>query len=194
MQFGLKQAGEEGGDCEDGQAPARRRRRGKAKAKAEPKAKPKASGKAKAKAKGSKSPAAAVDPESAPNPAGESMPSPEPKAKAKAKARGKAAARKRPAAHVETEKFQKKGPFEKEELVMKDDVNRMDTKCFAKRKRPNGYFAGLKWDALRDAFVQKIRPHLSTYSAHEDWFVQGCSFPDWDRSRSQLHDHSFYFS
>lgn len=42
-------------------------------------------------------------------------------------------------------------------------------KCFAKRRRPStsGAFSQIKWDAMRQAFQQKVQPLLSTYSAHE---------------------------
>ena len=41
-------------------------------------------------------------------------------------------------------------------------------KCFAKRRRPSGTFPSMKWDSMRQAFQQKVKPLLSTYSAHED--------------------------
>ena len=43
-------------------------------------------------------------------------------------------------------------------------------KCFAKRRRPSGQFTSLKWDSLRSAFEQKVKPLLESYSAHEDRF------------------------
>lgn len=44
-------------------------------------------------------------------------------------------------------------------------------KCFAKRRRPSGQFTKLKWDSLRSAFEQKVKPLLDSYSAHEDCFL-----------------------
>lgn len=50
-------------------------------------------------------------------------------------------------------------------------------KCFAKRRRPTNPVSLCKWDCIRQAFMEKIRPLLTTYSAHEDCFISkivGC--------------------
>ena len=46
--------------------------------------------------------------------------------------------------------------------------------CFARRKRPTSKFGGVKWDAIRQAFQQKVKPLLKSYSAFEDhgWIKQ----------------------
>ena len=57
---------------------------------------------------------------------------------------------------------------EKGEKGGKGEVKKL--KCFAKRRRPTTQsFGQLKWDALHTAFEQKIKPHLKSYSAHEDY-------------------------
>ena len=43
---------------------------------------------------------------------------------------------------------------------------------FARRVAPKGEFAKKKWEVLRDCFVQTIKPHLTHYSAHEDFLAQ----------------------
>jgi len=38
---------------------------------------------------------------------------------------------------------------------------------FARRYKPSSSFGAAKWDAIRNAFVAEIKPHLSKFSEHE---------------------------
>ena len=49
--------------------------------------------------------------------------------------------------------------------------------CFARRKCPSSTNGKAKWMALRDAFEGRIKPHLKTYSAHEDF--NSFKWPSW---------------
>ena len=40
---------------------------------------------------------------------------------------------------------------------------------WARRRRPKSEAGALKWDTLRAVFTEVIRPHLSVFSAHEDF-------------------------
>lgn len=40
--------------------------------------------------------------------------------------------------------------------------------CFARRKCPSTTSGKAKWQALRDTFNDKVKPHLTAYSEHED--------------------------
>lgn len=46
-------------------------------------------------------------------------------------------------------------------------------KCFARRRRPAGELAAVKWDGIREAFNVQIKPHLSSFSAHE---ARSCTY------------------
>lgn len=88
-----------------------------------------------------------------------------PKAKAKASASGKKKAK-----LVEKKDKDKAKKEVEEDNKEKDngkiEKNEVKLKCFAKRRRPTR--DPLRWDALRHAFQLRIKPHLTTYSAHED--------------------------
>ena len=199
MQFSLKKATTDGDECPDGQKPAKSKRgrklsaNPKAKAKSTAKkaakntknaenpktpktrkhaTKPKASPKAKGTKRGKMSevdhetdgvgvpvgepePSKPLNKRAKPDsvPTGESS-------SAKTKPGRRTASGEQVAKKVEkTEKGEKGGKGEVKKL-----------KCFAKRRRPTTQsFGQLKWDALHTAFEQKIKPHLKSYSAHEDY-------------------------
>ena len=170
-QLELKQASkDEDGECADGQKPAKvpRGRKPKngpktaAKAKAKAVARAKASARAKAKA--------AV------------------KAKAEDRKTAKSRARKNQAADpgdaasvpgpaAEPKRRQKKakhaaGPEVDRAVAAADAAKevpgRGKCKCFAKRRMPSTPFQRDKFVAIRAAFESKIKPLLTTFSAHED--------------------------
>lgn len=169
-QLDLKQASkDEDGSCADGQKPAKAPRGRKPKTggpKAAAKARAKAAAKAKAKAKVSA----------------------EAKAKAEGPKKAKSKARKNNAADggdgdaavpdfaAEPKRKQKKvkhaaGPDGAVEAADADVANLgkpKGEKCFAKRRMPSTPFQRAKFVAIRAAFESKIKPLLTTFSAHED--------------------------
>lgn len=50
---------------------------------------------------------------------------------------------------------------------------------FARRYKPSSSFGAAKWDAIRNAFVAEIKPHLSKFSEHEDHFWMFCG-KEWE--------------
>ena len=158
-QLGLKKAAKDGELAPDGQAPAKPKRGRK------PGAKAKAKATAKSKAKAKAAPKVAASKDSPPSKVsgskrgiiektgdGSSAP-PEKKMKGKGVAKDKG------------EKVPKKAAVPASHEIPKEVVQQ---KCFARRRRPSGAYSGLKWDAVRQAFQQKVKPLLQSYSAHED--------------------------
>ncbi|CAL1149030.1 unnamed protein product [Cladocopium goreaui] len=171
-QLDLKQASkDEDGACADGQKPAKAPRGRK------PKGGPKAAAKAKAKAKASSAKAKAKA--SAEAKAKEEGPKAKSRArKNKAADPGDAAAVPGPAA--EPKRKQKKakhsaGP-EVDRAVEAADAavatlrKPKGEKRFAKRRMPSAPFQRAKFVAIRAAFESKIKPLLTAFSAHEDYF------------------------
>ncbi len=44
---------------------------------------------------------------------------------------------------------------------------------FARRPEPKGALSKAKWYALKEAFVKEVKPTLTAFSAHEEWFRVG---------------------
>ena len=181
-----------------GRAKAKAKASPKAKAKGSPKAKAKGKAKSKAKAKakaGAKKAAASAAevgdieggsadiippsqprvPEqevaAEPNPPGESAVSPAKPIPSKPKRAPRT--KKDKGEDKEKDKVEKTAPkgkrARKSEEGGKEPAKAAKVKCFARRRRPSGDFPAMKWDAIRQAFQQKVMPFLTTYSAHEDW-------------------------
>lgn len=166
--MGLKKAAADGTECPDGQQPAKpkRGRTPGAKSKAKAKTQPKPTEKAKAKAKGKITRKATSVLDDGDNPASPSNPPAAPKRKTKPstqKADGEPALKK--------PKVPKKV---KPEAASPSPAPTTGAQCFARRKRPTSKFGGVKWDAIRQAFQQKVKPLLKSYSAFEDhgWIKQ----------------------
>ena len=196
MQFSLKKATADGDECPDGQKPAKSRRgrkpsaTPKAKAKSTAKktkkaetpttpktpktrtrvTKPKASPKAKGNKRGNMTDVDQTDGVGAP--VGEPKPSQKLNKRAKLESvpTGESACVKpKPGRRTASagEKAKKKNEKTEKGEKAKGEVK---MKCFAKRRRPTTKsFGQLKWDSLHTAFEQKIKPHLKSYSAHEDY-------------------------
>lgn len=163
----MKQAAAEGTECSDGQQPAKVSRgrkpgaKSKAKAKAKAKTQPKPTEKVKGKGKGKvtrKSTSELEEVEVA-NPASASNPPAAPKPKRKTKPSTKT---------MPGESASKKPKVRGEEPSSPPPVPTAGAQCFARRKRPTSKFGGVKWDAIRQAFQQKVKPLLKSYSAFED--------------------------
>ncbi len=170
QQLGLKQAAAGGDECPDGQKPAKAKRGRKPKAKADPKVKASPKGKAKAKASGKAK--AKKDSEKTVPAASSAAP--------------KRASKRKSAA----EKSQEKAD-EPEASPNKVVGEVGQAKCFAKRRRPTNPVSLCKWDCIRQAFMEKIKPLLTTYSAHEDCFISKivgrfCFFFFWLQHVSKL--------
>ena len=182
MQLGLKKAAKDGEKNPDGPQPAVARRGRRPKAKASPnklKAKSKAAPKkAAAKSKIAPSSSAAAAPKSrgkrtskqadldADRADGDGLAAPE-----KVEEKPKAYPKKPKKEKVQVEK-------EADVLPATDGTH----KCFARRRRPASAFPMAKWDAIRQAFQQKVKPLLVAYSAHEDRMISyvfplACSSP-----------------
>ena len=86
-----------------------------------------------------------------------------PKAKAKARAKATAAgsgSNGRKAGKEGDEETPKNQPSKRQRAAV--------PVCFAKRKCPSTEWGKLKWETLRKVFEESIKPHLTTYSAHEE--------------------------
>ena len=179
MQLGLKKAAKEGEDNPDGPQPAKARRGRRPRTlKASPKKKVKAKSKAaptKAAAKSKTVPSSSRA--SASNASGK-------RTGKQAKLEADVADRDGLAAPVKAEGKPKEPKREKKPVEKEDVAPAADgaQKCFARRRRPAAAFPMAKFDAIRQAFQQKVKPLLVAYSAHEDRtisyvFPVACSSP-----------------
>ena len=179
MQLGLKKAAKEGEDNPDGPQPAKARRGRRPRTlKASPKKKVKAKSKAapkKAAAKSKTVPSSSRA--SASNASGK-------RTGKQAKLEADVADRDGLAAPVKAEGKPKEPKREKKPVEKEDVAPAADgaQKCFARRRRPAAAFPMAKFDAIRQAFQQKVKPLLVAYSAHEDRtisyvFAVACSSP-----------------